>query len=201
MGEIERQFDYKEDAGMVRLLGVLCIILGPVSLWMSFQDTGPDSMAWAFFRGWPIPIPGPLVTPLMRVFSVVLVWIGYQMIKSAGKMKKFGGRIAFTKTGLIMEAEPPVGDSKETAYQDISKVQVSERKGKKSLTFWRADHNKLPIVGNQRLLGLNELRETYNYKLLIKASQMKSPAEFDEMAAMLAERVQANRSDGVTTGG
>lgn len=178
MGKIERQFDYNAGAGMLRLLGVLCIILGPVSLWMTFQDSGPDSALWLFGQGWFARIPAPLVPWAMRVISLVLVWTGYLMLKAAGQQQKFGGRIAFTPTGLIFEAGPPDGSDNEIQYQDISDVQVAERKGQKVLLFKRG-----------------------KIKCFIKASQMKSPADFDEMAAMLAERVPAQRAVEVPAGG
>ena len=91
------------------------------------------------------------------------------MIRGAGQQEKLGGRIAFTRTGLIFEAGPPDGTDNENSYQDISDIRVSEHKGQKALSF----------------------RRSSGIKCLIKSSQMKSTAEFDEMAAMLVERTQS----------
>jgi hypothetical protein len=168
MKDIERQFDYNAGAGMLRLLGVLCFILAPVAMWMTFQE-GKSGSLWLYGSGWFAYIPPALAPWAVRVISVVLLWVGYMLFKGAGEQEKFGGRIAFTPTGLIFEAGPPDGLDNETKYQDIADVRVADRKGEKTLFFTRGG----------------------NIKCFVKMSQMKSPAEFDEMAALLAARVPA----------
>ena len=167
MHKIERQFEYHESGSPLRLLGVLCIILAPLAMWMTFQEASFGGL-FVYGHSWFAYIPAPLVPWAVRLGSLVLVWAGYAMIKGAGQQDKLGGRIAFTANGIIWEAGPPDGVDRETSYQEISNVRVSDKKGQKVLTFTRAD----------------------NAHCFIKSSQMKSVAEFDEMATMLAERTQ-----------
>src|SRR5207237_479397 len=138
MQEIERQFDYNEgSAGMLRLLGVLMMIMAPLTMWMTFQEASPGEGLLLFARGWFAFIPEPLVPWVMRILSLVLIWAGYLIIKGAGQQQKYGGRIAFTPTGLIFEAGPPDGSSNEIPYPDISNGRISDRKEPKSVTFKR----------------------------------------------------------------
>ena len=165
MQKIDRQFEYREGVGPLRLLGVLCIIMGPLAMWMSFQDDPHGDGIWMFGKGWVGYIPPALAPWAMRIFCFVLIWAGYLMIKGAAQQKKFGGRIAFTPAGLIWEAGPPDGVNRERSYEEISNVRISEAKERKVLNFTRA-----------------------GAKCVIYSSQMRSVAEFDEMAALMAER-------------
>jgi len=167
MREVERQFDYNEPTGMLRLLGVLCIILAPLTLWLSRQDDPGGDGLWLIGKGFFAYIPQPLVPYAMAVISVLLVWIAWALIKGAGQQKKFGGRIAFTSTGFIYESGPPVGS--EIEYGRISNIRVSGGSKRKVLTFNVAGDNKR----------------------VVDSSNMRSIAEFDEMAALLRQHVES----------
>jgi hypothetical protein len=168
MSSIEKQFDYKSEAGPLKLLGVLCIVLAPLAMWMSFQeDPNPDGL-WMLGRGWFAYVPAPLVPWVIRAFSLLLVWIGVVMIKGAGEQQKYGGRIAFTPVGLIYEAGKPDGIDRAIKYQDITDIQIADKGNKSALYFKHIGEGKR----------------------FIAAASMKSKAEFDEMAAMLQQRVK-----------
>jgi len=177
MSEIEQQFDYdcNESAGMLKLLAVLSIILGPLTLWMTFQAGDSSDGLLLLGKSWFAFVPAPLVPWVTRVFSVLLVWGGWLMFKGASKQTKFAGRVAFTPTGMIWEAGPLAGGNNEIKYHQISKLRLSEKKRGKTITFKRAG------VG----------------KCYIASWQMRSMEEFDEMAAILTNRVNGAETTGI----
>ena len=123
MSEVERQFEYRSpESGMLKLAGFLVIVMGPLMMWNSFQEpSGNDYIpGWRFLPIWMTPW-------IMRGIAFALVWVGYKMVRSAGRQQKFGGRIAFTKTGFIFEAGPPDDTDNEIGYAGISDVQIAEK--------------------------------------------------------------------------
>lgn len=169
MLKIERQFEYRSpDAGALKLLGVLMIIMSPLAFWMTLQQTSDISNStWLVGTGWYF-LPPAMVPWIVRALAVVLLWAGFLIIQGAGKQKKFGGRVAFTSTGMIWEAGPPDGSDNEIKYEDISNVQMSEKKRQKIVTFKRAG------VGN----------------CFITSTNMRSLSDFDEMASLLMKRTE-----------
>jgi hypothetical protein len=96
---------------------------------------------------------------LLRLGAVVLVVAGASMVRAKFRSKDISC-VAFTSSSILIP-----GGEKTISYKDISRLSTSPGEGGRILTITHAGGS----VG-------------------LASSRMKSPEEFDEMSAFLAER-------------
>ena len=169
--DIDKQYDYKAEPGPLRMLGVLCVILSPTTVLLSFQETGSPQHMTVINKGYFFSFNGPIVPWIVRLFALALIPVGIALFKGAKEQAKFGGRIIFTPHGFIYEAGPPAGTNNLIKYGKISDVRVVTKGDKSTLYFMANDA-----------------------KRFVLSKSMKSMDEFNEMAAMLTERVKASQT-------
>lgn len=114
MNELDRRFDYKTDAGSLKLLGILMVVLAPIAIVMSFQEGNDDIIFWG------LHIRGPAAPWVIRLTAVVLLYFGAGMVRSAHRAQKAGKGVTLTSTGVVIVDRP------EIRYQDISEISLEQ---------------------------------------------------------------------------
>ena len=161
--EIQREFDYRPPSGPLKLLGILCVILGPITVVMAMQG---DVDRVQFRNGIWLTFTGAAAPWALGAAGVVMVLAGVAMVKGAIRQQREGGRVAFLPHSVLFDATKSGSVSDAFKYKDISGIEIAERKGRRLLSF---THPKGKI-------------EAYS-------SYFTSPEEFEEMCAELRQRV------------
>lgn len=175
MAESDRTFEYRDEANMMQLLGILMVICGPLMLWMSFQEGGDDMLM--FIKGLPIHLTGAAAIWAARLCSVVLVVFGVLMYRAAAKSKTAPNYIWISNDAMVIGHDTPDGPKNRYYFRDTSDVQI-RMKGKKSVLTWWCKGTKTAIF----------------------AKQMNSLGEFEEMAKSFQERAAAYKAAPQTAG-
>jgi len=159
MDRSDREFTYKSGLGMMTLLGILMLILGPLCLWI-FAQTGPETNLGARKR---IPfVPDAYQIPAA---GILLLLVGGAMVYSGLKSGNRRARIRLMEDRLVV-SNPASGAADMTIrYDQLKEIVVTEGRQGKTLSF----HHP-------------------NGRLQLAARGMNSTADFEVMCALIQER-------------
>jgi len=174
MAQIDREFDYKPPAGPLKLAGALTMILGPIVIWQSMSgDVGQIQFGR---RLWWITVSGALAPYALGAIGVVCILAGYFMLKGGIQMSKRTGRIAFMPHFFLVSATKDNTDGA-IRYEHLSKITVKEMGSRGILSYWHKDG-----------------------RFEIDSRNMNAREDFEEMSAMLKERVELAEEPTVVSG-
>jgi hypothetical protein len=162
MASEDREYSYRGGIGPMKLLGVLMILLAPMSAYIATQ---PETRVTTFMS---IPMTPGQVAFLGWALSALLVIGGVLMFRDIGKAANKMQRITLTADSITF---PDFSGGMATArvlYTRISNIAVSEKNGRKCLDI------TVPTG-----------------KIQLRAANMESPQAFDEMCAELGARLRS----------
>jgi len=129
MDRSDHEFTYKRGVGMLTLLGVLMLILGPLALWM-YSQTGPIT-TWGHLKRVPF-VPDAYQLPAA---GVLLILLGGVTVYSGLRSGSRRARIRFTEDRVVL-VNPSFGSTDLTVrYDHIKEIVVSQGKQGKILSF------------------------------------------------------------------